>query len=224
MSDSMLSHAIDILHREGLVSLIVRSCTYVRQCIFRYGSFCLYEHSIEQRDEEQFRPKIKDFIFRIVTTNEQVDELVKNGFEDIRKSPVIVNVRKCLDNGAIAFCFFIEQELAHIGWIALNEGSKNCFDILPYRVHFAHKQACTGGTVSLPKYRGKGFMQYGYYKRFQFLQESGYNKSRNAVARGNTAAQKAHTRFQPKIYAKAYYLQVFGWKFWKELPLTDKSA
>ena len=220
----LFARAKHILETEGLVSLVKRSLIYAVSRVFRYYSVYLYEHSMAERNEEQFIPEINNLTFKIVSTNEQADELVKDGFEDIRWSPVIVNVRKCLGNGAIAFCFFVDKELAHIGWVGLSKEAKNCFDALPYYVYFSHNQACTGGTVTIPKYRANGLMQYGYYKRLQFLQERAYSTSRNAVDRNNTAAQKAHAKFAPKIYAKAYYLRIFCLKLWKESPIAPRAG
>ena len=210
-----------ILREEGFVALIQRGLRHLSQSVFRYGTYYLCEHSIEQRNEDQFRPKIQDFAFRIVSSNEAADDLSKGGFEDIRRLPVMVDAGKCLDSGAIAFCFFVGQELAHIGWIALTQEAKDCFDILPYHVHFSNRQACTGGTVTLPKYRGNGFMKYGYWKRFQFLQEEGYCTTRNAVDRNNVAALQVHNKFNPKMYARARYLKVGFWHLWRELPLNE---
>ncbi len=220
----LFARAKHILETEGLVSLVKRSLIYVVSRVFRYYSVYLYEHSMAERNEEQFIPEINNLTFKIISTNEQADELVKDGFEDIRWPPVIVDVRKCLDNGAIAFCFFVDKELAHIGWVGLSKEAKNCFDAVPYHVYFSHNQACTGGTVTIPKYRANGLMQYGYYKRLQFLQERAYSTSRNAVDRNNTAAQKAHAKFAPKIYAKAYYLRIFCLKLWKESPITPRAG
>jgi hypothetical protein len=145
---------------------------------------------------------------------------VKEGFEDIRRARVLSDVNRCLDNGAIAFCFFVDADLAHIGWIALTKQAKDCFDDLPYSVNFANKQACTGGTVTLPKYEGNRFMQYGYYKRLEYLREKGYLTFRNAVLINNKASQKVHGKFTPTIYAKLYYLRILHWQWWKETPFN----
>ena len=216
---SLLRRATFILLREGPVAFIGRSLQYLSLLMFRYAAVYLYEHSMEQRNEAEFRPKTDGFSLKIISTNKQAGELAEEGFEDIRLLPVLVNVRKCLDSGAIAFCFFAGRELAQIGWVALDKEAKNCFDILPYQVDFSNKQACTGGTVTMPKYRGNGFMRYGYYKRFQFLLEKGYSTSRNVVERGNIASQKAHQKFNPRKYARGCYLKVLFLRFWKESPL-----
>ena len=115
-------------------------------------------------------PKIQDFTFKIVSTNQQADELATEGI-DFRSN--FINARRGLDKGALAFCIFVERELAHIGWVAMTEEAKNTFDSLPYQVDFSNKEACTGGTVTIPKYGGKGLMVYGYFKRLQFLKERG---------------------------------------------------
>jgi RimJ/RimL family protein N-acetyltransferase len=106
----------------------------------------------------------------------------------------------------------------------MSQEAKDSFDSLPYQVNFADKQACTGGTWSNPNYRGKGLMVYGYFKRFEFLRERGFESSRNAVDEGNIASQKAHAKFGPKIYAKARYLKILGWRRWKETPINRSSA
>ena len=64
----LLSRAMGILRREGPVEVIRRGLRYLSQSLFRYGAFHLYEHSIEERDEDRFRPRIQDFVFRIVSS------------------------------------------------------------------------------------------------------------------------------------------------------------
>jgi hypothetical protein len=188
---------------------------------FRYDNYYLYEHTLRERNEADFLPKIQDFTFKIITTSQQADELVAAGFDFGSHHP---SERRGLDKGAVAFCFFINGELAHIGRVAVNEAAKNCFDSLPYRVNFSAKQGCTGGTWTNPKYRGSGLMVYGYFKRFEFLREKGFKSSRNAVDAGNIVSQKAHGKFGPKVYGRGRYLKIFGWKSWKETPISGSPT
>jgi len=157
---------------------------------------------------------------KIVATKQQADELAGSFKLD---SHLLAAGRK-LDKGAVAFCVFIDGELAHIAWLAMSQAAKDSFDSSPYRVDFAAEQACTGGTWTNPKYRGGGLMVYGYFKRFEFLRERGVKTSRNGVEVGNIVSQKAHARFGPKVYAKARYLKIFGWKSWKETPINGSPA
>ena len=119
--------------------------------------------------------------------------------------------------------FFVGQELAHEGWVALTEEAKRQVDSLPYDVDFLNKEACTGGTYTKPKYRGKGFMVYSYYKRLEYLRDIGVVKSRNAVCISNIASQKAHAKLEPTICARARYWKILRWEFWRETPLADAS-
>jgi len=217
----LLRRAREIFQTEGLLPLVRRGLVFLVGHLFRYENYYLYEHTLEdtlkERNEADFLPRIQDFTFKIVATNQQADELAAAGL-DFRSYSI--NARRGLEEGAVAFCFFIDGELAHIGWVAMNAEGKKTFDSLPYQVNFSDKQGCTGGTWSHPKYRGRGLMVYGYFKRFEFLREQGMKSSRNAVDVGNIASQKAHAKFGPKIYGRGRYIKIFGWRYWKETPLT----
>ena len=165
---------------------------------------------MEVRDEADFLPKTGELTVEIVSSNQQADELAKR-FADFRGT--IGNARQCLDKGAVAFCIYIGGELAHIGWVGMTEEAKNTFDPIPYRVEFSKKEACTGGTVTVPKFRSKGLMKYGYFKRFQYLRENGIRVSRSAVETSNIVSQKVHAKFNPRIYGKGHYIRLFWWKF-----------
>lgn len=209
----------DVLQNEGLVPLLRRGFAFLVGYFFKYETLYLYEHTMKERNEADFLPKIQNFTFQIVSTNLKADELAAGG-HDFRSYSIYTST--WLDKGAVAFCFFVGRELAHIGWVAMTEEAKNAFEPFPYKVNFSNKEVCTGGTLTIPKYRGKGLMVYGYFKRFQYLWERGIVVSRNVVAIDNVASIKAHGKFSPKIHAKARYLKVLWWKFWKETPLiTD---
>jgi hypothetical protein len=195
-----------IIRKEGITSLLKLAGRH----IFRHANYYLYEHPMEARNEADFLPKTRDFIVEIVSSNQQADELAERCV-DFRNH--IGNARQGLDRGAVAFCIFIGGELAHVGWSALTEVAKNTFDPIPYRVDFSNKEACTGGTITFPKFRGKGLMTYGYFKRFDFLRENGIKVSRCAVETGNIFSRKVHAKFNPCIYAKGSYIRFLWWKF-----------
>jgi hypothetical protein len=214
----LLRRAKEIFRTEGLLALLRRAFIYLAGYLFRYQRYYLYEHTLEERDEADFLPKTRDFTFKIITTRQQADELAAAGLDFGTRHP---NERGSLDNGAVAFCFFINSELAHIGWVAMSQEAKHNADSLPYRVDFAHGQACTGGTWTNPGYRGRGLMVYGYFKRFKFLCEKGFKSSRNAVAVGNIASNRVQAKFGPKVYSRGRYLKILRWVFWKETPIIE---
>ena len=213
-----------VFKTEGLGVLLGRGFSYLRRYLarefFRSGSYYLYEHMTKERLESDFMPKIDNFTFHLVSSQQEAEKLAAGGLDLLSQS--VGAVRK-LENGAIGFCFFVGQELAHEGWVALTEEAKRRVDPLPYHVDFLNKEACTGATYTKPKYRGKGFMAYSYYKRLEYLRGRGIVKSRNAVAANNIASQKAHAKLEPAIYARARYLKILCWEFWREIPLTNAS-
>jgi hypothetical protein len=217
----LLRRARYIFQTEGLVALLRRGWVVLGGRFFWYQNSYLYEYTLKARSEADFLPRIQGFTFKIVASNQQADELAAAGLDLSVQS---LNTRHSLEKGAVAFCVFVGQELAHIGWVAMNREAKKTVDSLPYGVDFAHKQGCTGSTWTNPKYRGKGLMVYGYFKRFEFLREKGFKSSRNSVSVGNIVSQKGHAKFGPKIYGRGRYVKIFGWKSWKETPITGFQA
>lgn len=206
----LLGRAKDVLQKEGLIPVLRRGSALVASQFFQYENFYLHEHKLQERNEADFLPKLQDFTFKMVSSNKEADELASNIGIDFRKR--FVDSRRRLDKGAIAFGIFVNGEIAHIGWVALSEEAKKAVDSLPFKVDFSNKEACTGGTATVPEYRGKGLMVYGYFKRLEFLRERGVILSRSSVAVDNIASQKAHARFSYKIYAEARYLRLLWWK------------
>ena len=219
MASSLVIKIKQVLQTEGLIPLLRRGFPFLFRYFLRYGRYYLYQHTLKERIEADFMPRIKDFTLKVVSTNKQADQISANGFEDFRQQ--FINARRGLDKGAIAFCVYVGNELAHIGWVAMTEEAKNTFDNVPYYIDFSNREACTGGTVTIPKYRSQGLMAYGYFVRFQFLIQKGILTTRNAVKISNIASQKVMAKFSPRIYAKARYLKVLWWKFWRETRLTE---
>ena len=211
----LLERVRSIIQTEGIPALFKRAAVFITDHCFQYGKFYIYQHSVRERNESDFLPRIEDFTFHIVTSNEQADELARSGFECRTYS---VYSRKRLDKGAIAFCFFAGKELAHIGWVALSKEAKNTFDPHPYRVDFANGEACTGGSLTIPKFERRGLMRFGYYKRLEYLRQLGMKRSVNVVNINNIASQKAQAVFKPEIRARAFYLKILWWQVWSETP------
>ena len=212
----LINRTKEVYRLEGLFPLLRRVFAYLRENSFCRGTYFLYEHHIIERDETEFMPKIDNFTFRILENVREIDELKLQG---INLKPHTANVRQWLEIGAVAFCVFKDNELIHVGWVVLTKKAKEQLEPFPYHVDFLNNEACTGGTWTKPNYRGRGLMGYSYFKRFQFLKEKGICTSRNVVAIKNIASQRAHAKFQPRIYAKAHFLRLLSWKSWREVPI-----
>jgi RimJ/RimL family protein N-acetyltransferase len=207
-----------ILRHHGLAALLARAFKYLFDHVFQCGTFYVYKMTVKDKNEADFLPKIHDFKFQIVSTNEQAAGLADDGF-DFRYYSIYAARR--LEKGAIAYYIRIGQELAHVGWVALSEPAKNTFDPHAYRVEFANGEACTGGVLTIPKYEGMGLMTYGCYRRLKLLKELGITQALSSVNINNIASQKVLTKFDAEICARARYLKILWWKFWKEAPIES---
>ena len=209
-----------ILRTEGLLSLLRQGFAFLAGCIFRYETYYLVERRLEEMNGADFMPRIEDFTFRIVSTTQEADELVANGFE-FRSSDGVRRER--LDRGAIALCVFIGRELAYMGWIAMNEEAQRSISDIPLQVDFSKSEAFSGGVWTNPKYRGRGLHPYGVSKRIQFLRGRGIIVSRRVIDKKNISAQRISVKIDHTIYAEARYLKLLWWKSWKETPTNQIS-
>ena len=112
MLKAMLGAAREIWQKEGLWPLVSRGLPFLMRYIFQFSTVYIYEHTIKERKEADFMPGIPDFTVRVVSSNQQADELAPEGFEF---RPFVFYARRILDRGGVAFCIFIEGELAHVG-------------------------------------------------------------------------------------------------------------
>lgn len=218
----MLGRIMKITEKKGLRGLLLRGITFLTRSQWftpMYETRYIYEHTSQTINVNDFMPNISNFTLHIVSTNQQADALEANGYEfrnyHQRQS-------KGLDIGAVAFCMYVGQELAHIGWVALTEEAKPYVDSWHYHVDFTNKEACTGSSSTLPQYEGKGLFKYGYYKRFEYLSKMGIGKVIASVNIINTASNNMHAKFHPKIRAKVRYLKFLGWESWKEWNLDTQ--
>jgi len=185
---------------------------------FHYETYYIVEYDLSKDWlEADFLPRIEDFTLKIVTTNQEADELGAQGLEF---RSYVINARERLDKGAIAFCIFVGQELAYIAWLAMSQQAKDVLDEPPFRVNFSDNEACWGGLWTSPQYRRMGLGTYGAFKRMQFMRERGKVIVRGAVAKDNVASLTMGTTHGQKRPVEARYLRILWWKSWKEKPLT----
>ena len=213
---ALLRRAKDVFRTEGLPALLRRAFRLAGPWFFDCRRYYLYYHEVRELDEADFVPRIQGFTFKAICNNEEADELAATTGVDLRRR--FVTARKRLDRGAIATCIVVNGEIAHIGWLALSEEAKKAVDSLPCRVDFSNREAYMTDAQTIPKYRGKGLMAYGGFRRMQVLRERGVLTARYTTAASNTVAQRALTRFSGRKYARARYVKLLWWKSWKETP------
>ena len=212
--------AKQIYRNEGLISLLQRGSAFVFYRLFQYRTYYLYADPVEYAaplNEAEFKPNIDNLMARIVSSNAEADELEAQGFEFRSQIP---DARRRLDEGALANCIFAGNELAHQGWIALDQRALDSLDEPPYRVDFTNKEAVGTGVWSNPKYRRKGFQKYAGFMFNKVLRDNGIVVKRSAIRKNNIPSIKSRLESTPSPYAEGRYLRILWWKSWEETPLT----
>jgi ribosomal protein S18 acetylase RimI-like enzyme len=217
----IFDRAKDFYKQQGLITLLRNIFAF----LIAYENFTcyLYESTLKRRNEDDFKPRIKEFTIKIVSTKQQLDVLINDGFNLSLHS---AEIKRRLEKGAIGCLEFVEKDLASVEWVAMNAQAKAAIDDYPCRIYFSNKEAYAGGVWTDSKFRGKGLHMYVYYKIYDYLRENGIVTVRSIVEVNNTAAIKVHEKFAPeeKIYARAHYLRITGLKFWRETPVSQSSV
>ena len=217
----LLKRAGQIYQTEGLLPLLRRAVALIIRLFFEYQTYYIYAEytkDLPELKEADFMPKTDDFIPKVVTSNEQADELEAQGFEFRSTIP---NARKRLDSGAIAMCIFVGRELANIGWFAASQQAKDSLGEPPYKVDFGHRESVGGGLWTNPKYRRLGLRVYNRYMYLRLVLDSGIQVRRAAIAKGNLPTIRSRASFYHSPCAEGRYLRVLWWRSWKERPLAE---
>ena len=213
----LLAKAKFIIRTEGLFVLLRRG---FESYVF-HRDFCYIQkvelNPLREMNEAILLPRFEDFTFRIIRTNEEAEELAITLDHDFRER--FVDARRRLDKGAIAFCAFVNGEIANIGWMAVTEQAKKTVDDVPLKADYSNSECYVGSMETIPKYRGLGLMSYTSYRMYQFRKEKGIKTAWYAIAENNFASRKAAGKLNPEVYARARYMRFLWWKFWKETPI-----
>jgi len=213
-----------IYRRDGLISTLRMALTFPIRLFFRYQTYYLVQFVPQDFSDAQktdFIPDVDNLSFKILSTNQDADELESDGFK-FRSH--IWNGRERLDKGAIATCTFVGREIAHMVWIALNAEAMKSLYQPPFQVYFTKNEAAIADGWTTPKYRKMGLAPYGFPKRLEFFKAIGVSRVRAVILTNNTASLRWATRAGYRIYAKGRYLKLLRRKFWKEKRLDAQNV
>lgn len=214
-----LTRARYIYRNEGAISLLRRLFTYIFSQIFCWEEYYIRQNFVAELNEADFMPKVKDFTFNLITSNEMADDWAKRIGFDFRCQAL--HARRRLDAGAVAFCIFIQNHLAHIGWVGLNQKAKDSINPQPYQVNFAENHGCIGGAETASKYRNKGLMAYNWVYVNNYMKQQGITMLIDIALVTNVVVHKVQSKFPSRISAKARHIKFLWWRYWKETPLPE---
>lgn len=174
-----------------------------------YRSFNVYENNL---DGPFFFPKV-GVNMDIVDSPEGFHKLERRGYSgfELMKGGLPRLERKT-GNGSIAFCIFVEKELAHITWASLNERSRNKVDRMPVPIDW-DIEVWTGSSRTIPKYRRKGLYLYAYSEIFKHSKTIGKLRNKFTIEKKNKDSHKALIKHNSKVIGSGYHIS-FIWDIW----------
>jgi len=211
---------------EGTLTLLRRGLDFARYRLYEHGTYYLSEYNLEnirELDEASFLPAVSDASFIVITGNREGDKLEASGHH-FRSYVTNFDPRKALDKGAMAFCVFLGQELAAMGWGAMTREALASLNEPPMRIDFSKRDAFTGAIWTTPKYRRMGLRTYRTFKLRRYLLDRGAAMTRGAIAKQNIPAWSGLSKIDSTIYGEARYFRLLWWKSWKERPLAPVKA
>jgi hypothetical protein len=213
-----ISRAKYIFLTEGLIPLVRQGFSFITRFFYQDNYYYIIEHSPRRLEEKDFLPSLRNYRFELVES-----EGSRSGSAGyVYLTEKVVDAREKLEAGAVAFCVFHENDLASIGWVALDEKAQGSLFQPPYRVDFAAGEASTGGGWTNPSYRGKGLAAYIYFKRLEYIWGKGIKSVKAAVITGNLASLKMHSRFSPVVKSMGRDLKILNHRSWNEV-LVNKD-
>jgi len=207
----MIQKVISHIQRDGLISFIKQLFKFVKNEIFLYQNYYIFQKTFDELKE--LKIKVKDFNLRVVSTEEELHNLLKEGF-NISSPFSAEDFEKKISQGQILFCVFVGKDLAHNSWVVT---SNNIKIHPPLNINY-QKEAFIHYCITAPEYRGIGLYPYTLSKIFEFLKRKNLSKAKLTILKDNTPSIKGATKVGCEVCGEGTFLKLFLLKFWKEQP------
>ena len=201
----------------GVLAGALRRVNGLRRRFFTVERYVLYTFDTDVGALPQRLPPIEGLEVVVLESEADVDALATRGFEVLDFHPSCR--REWLRRGGVAFCAYVNLELAHIAWVAMRADARGCCDSLPYHVDFERGEANWGGSYTWPRFRGRGIYAYVCGIRLSYLHEKGYSRARDAVAVRNLASMRGQSWWNPTPCMRGRLVRFLGRSTWRESPL-----
>ena len=160
--------------------------------------------------------------FIIIKNKDILEEIInKNYTFDIYK---INQIKYGLNEQAFPFCIFVNKDLAHITWLALNDRGKMYVDggfNWPLKINWS-RIGYWGLAYTNPKFRKSSFYRYTHEQIQKFLLNKNIKINSFGMRKNNLASIGAMSKYEPKIIAKGYAFAWHKFKFRFTIPQNIK--
>ena len=221
-----LTIAEKIRLNNGLSALVLAGLRFLVKPFYARDLYYLYEKPLDLSAIEakvaknQSGINIPDLNFKVVTSNQEAEQLEKEGFV-FRSYPTDFNLNHTrytllLDYGMIAFCTFVGKEFAAISWIIPSKKTQGKMKAPPLKVNY-NSEVFVMGIWCHPKYRGQGLHSYNSNNLNLYLARRGTKKLRGATVYKKTIQAMVEARGSIQC-GQAFYTKILVWRFWEERP------
>jgi len=172
-----------ILHEEGFLALFKQLLLFLKQYLFVYSSYNIYETTL---DTSIIPCQIKDLTLRVITRPEEVDQLVIDGL--VPKGIIAISrLEEVLNMGGIMFCASVDKELAHVELLGV---SKQTHEAYPFSFARGHEgSACQMGQSTALRYQLRGLHPHVFGQSCHYLKKKGISKLWGVLPSRNMRAQ-----------------------------------
>jgi len=223
MSSSRLTRGKQILHEEGLLSFFKHAASFLLYLLFVYSVRDVYERRLDDSDDMPIIPcKVDNVALRTITCLEEFDKLLSEGLDLSWYEMSIQQCKERLGKGAILFCALVGKEVAYVSWAGTSKKTHGDFYASPIDYEY---EASIGGTMTVPKQRGKGIHTWASSSIHQYLGEKGYSKALVEIHKNNIAARKAQDKLGSKGLFRVFSLRLLSrFNFMWVKPISKSSV
>ena len=189
-----------ILHENCFLALFRSLIVSLLHRFFSLTRFDIYESTL---DPPEIKCEVDNLTIRIIT---QEDELSKIESYLIADDIKISRDKKLLSMGAIMFCAFVGNELAHITYVFIGKKAHESYP-LSFAMKYGHTTGLSGRTI--PKYRRQGIHVYTRSKALKYLKENGFSRACD-VQNGNIAARDSVLKLGYYFCGNGYRLKILS--------------
>jgi len=177
---------------------------FLRHLLLHYVVCYIYENTL---NGPKFPCKINEAQFKIIHSKEELDTILKKGFDFTQFPPDLLQYRTRLNDEVVLFLLLINGDVAHTSWVALNKEA-SC-DFYPSSVKNTKDTSAgyIGGTLTAPKYRKKGINLYIHSEIFLYLKERKKSKAILSIHKENIAARDSQIKLGSCIKEERHELR-----------------
>ena len=206
-----------IVKYEGIRVFIARGLMFLSHRLFvseDYYMVVVDYRDVDKEVEADNLPEVENHCWRILTSNQEADELLTDGFN---LGAYEFDLRIFLRKGVTAVCNFVDKELAHYSVIAENLQGKEAVEPLPFSVDFENGQVVIGRAFTVPKFRRLHLRSYNGYLLRKYLRGRGKTGSKYPIRVDNYPALSIAAQPPDKlIVSRCRYIKILWFKHVKE--------